>query len=184
MTYSGTLSNRYKDEVSSSISHDEFLELVKKFSSNESVIEKLGTLLRNLIHDNVIYVKSDSQDVLMEIFRQMLINLPITEGLLRFELKSFTVFLVAIVQFLHAIVNFSDHCEGVSKLCKDPDLLTFLIDLMTTGTEIVKTQIVVLIHNILKNSDEAFPFRQRLLVDLGILKAGKLMFFLIRNVLN
>lgn len=161
MTYSGTLSNRYKDEVSSSISHDEFLELVKKFSSNESVIEKLGTLLRNLIHDNVIYVKSDSQDVLMEIFRQMLINLPITE--------------VAIVQFLHAIVNFSDHCEGVSKLCKDPDLLTFLIDLMTTGTEIVKTQIVVLIHNLLKNSDEAFPFRQRLLVDLGILKAADLL---------
>ena len=50
---------------------------------------------------------------------------------------------------------------------------------MTTGTEIVKTQIVVLVHNLLRNSDEAFPFRQRLLVDLGILKVGKHHFFLV-----
>ena len=82
-------------------------------------------------------------------------------------------FQVAVVQFLHAVINFSDHCEGVSKLCKDPDLLTYLIDLMTTGTEIVKTQIVVLVNNLLRNSDEAFPFRQRLLVDLGVLKVNQ-----------
>jgi hypothetical protein len=158
LTYSNS-TNRFKDILLQQLSIEDLRDCLERLADESDLanVGKVFALLRNLVDGNNLLVESRGDELMQ-----------IVETYVKWD-DPFPLSVRS--QLNHLLINLSNLPIGVAKICANGQLLRNIVLIFSDENDLhLKTQSSTIILNLLRNSDEKFPTRQKLLREAGVLK--------------